>query len=227
MSESASVTVVSIVGDAYAQPICDLLSRLFAPNRKSWRNAVKVSSVENGYAVSVCVLAVLCLESYIMRARYRSTSFKTSGRDRSALTFFRQRFPNYHSHDQLSEVFVLRDAIAHNHLWEIEYSSVPEQEPRIQRAHLDNVSGDAKYREHVDRVRHRTKRLGLRVIPFQVGRKDAVSVLAQLFQALHHMEADSIDICQISNTSVHYAKRRMLIGDVIRHVRKWRVKSSA
>src|SRR3989442_12991098 len=111
---------VSILGSSYFQPIADLLDRWLSRARPR-SNAVQSGYYEHGYAASVVLLLVAMFESYIVRVRYIQRS-RIPTNLRTALDVLLHLYPRLHHRKALTDVYVLRDVIFHNHLWEIEYS---------------------------------------------------------------------------------------------------------
>jgi hypothetical protein len=60
--------LVTIVGASYFDPIAKLLEELTS-YYKGHEGDIQAGSFVNGYAASICLLSVVCLESYVMRAR--------------------------------------------------------------------------------------------------------------------------------------------------------------
>jgi hypothetical protein len=73
------------------------------------------------------------------------------------------------------EIYILRDIIIHNHLWEMEFTwedngiSVTTAKKRS--------TGDTKYSQSVDVNTRQTKVLGLTINPIKVGKLEITSVL--------------------------------------------------
>lgn len=210
-----NMTTVSIVGNSYLQPAVDLLARTLSTNRRLWRTQVMVNSFECGHAAGSCLLAMLCLESFIVRLAYLKGGTK-AGRKLNALAFFEQQYPKYHSLQKLREAFVLRDLLAHNHLWEIESKTNSSGHEVITRAVLHPGFGDPKFEASLAPTKRKTKHLRLHAIPTQVGREDAVKIHETVYQALKQLEEDDINICQTSNLMVHFRGRYREWHEVIR-----------
>jgi hypothetical protein len=64
---TANDSGVTIIGAAFFQPIADLIFLLKV--LPEGVNEIQVGSRQNGYSCSICVLAVIALESYVMRTR--------------------------------------------------------------------------------------------------------------------------------------------------------------
>jgi len=81
---------VSIVGEHYFQPIATLLNELISRPEPA-ANDVKTSYYENGFACAVCLLVVVCLESYSMRLRFFNRSAPAAEK-RNCLEFLRDLY---------------------------------------------------------------------------------------------------------------------------------------
>ena len=113
---------VSVLGAAYLQPVADLVERLLKwPATK--RNAVRARYYDNTYAVSIILLLVAMVESFAARVRY----FNGPGSMKrpTVAEYIKNVFPAFRLSKALTEVFVIRDAIFHNHLWTIDYTWRP------------------------------------------------------------------------------------------------------
>lgn len=104
-----------VIGTSHFWPIITLIEKLDELERKV-PNEVQTSNMENGYSVGIISLAVFLLESAIGRAQHldgiqppmRALDYVTDSLGQEGLGA------------DLEELFVLRDVIAHNHLWDAE-----------------------------------------------------------------------------------------------------------
>lgn len=178
-------TRVTVVAGGLQQPIADLVERLAALQVKSLRDIVGES--ENGYCASVLMLSVLVFESLIARASHlrkmRTTMERSELSALKHLLVLDPAFPADLMKD-LTEIYVLRDALAHAHLWfeEIELS---------ERGSLDVTSrslasgyGDPKHRAHVERSTGRTRRLNLGATPTSIGLLEAAVAMKALGEGI-------------------------------------------
>jgi hypothetical protein len=205
--------LVSIVGSSYFQPIASLLDGLLS-RLKPMANDVQTSRAENGLACAISLLAVVCFESYAMRARYINRGVPAAEK-RAALDFLRALYPQFPNIDEVTEVFVLRDIIAHNHLWEIGFSWDAQADMVLKSASKDPISGDPKYSLHVDLSTHKTKLLQLNAVPIKVDRSDASKLLKVVWNALLFLEHQDRNQCYVSHLSVVFAGKSMLFGHVV------------
>lgn len=206
---------VSIVGEHYFQPIATLLNELISRPEPA-ANDVKTSYHENGFACAVCLLVVVCLESYSMRLRFFNRSAPAAEK-RNCLEFLRDLYPEFPTIEQVTETFVLRDIIAHNHLWEIGFSWGELSEPMtLQSAAKDAISGDNKYAHHVDAQTRKTKILHLNAVPLKIDRSDVLKVLKVVWNALLFLESQDRGQCPISHVIVKYGGEFRRFGEVVR-----------
>src|SRR5436309_13068237 len=112
MLETDQHDYVSAVFFHLLQPIADLCERMLQLNSGE-PNEVQAAPRENGYAVSIIALAAFLLEGACGRARYVSAS--DSKRALAADTF--RDLGEDNTADKIEEIFVVRDTIAHAHLW--------------------------------------------------------------------------------------------------------------
>ena len=178
---------ISIFGGSLLQPIADLIDRLFsAPHPGA--NARQTGSRENGYSVSICLLLAVFLESFIRRATHLSGDSLHPSEKRFTLTFLAKRYPGCDLLPAITEIFVLRDVIAHNHLWKIEYSTDLQSWGTILSTELDSSSGDSKSKNSIDLQTGTTKVLGLKIIPTKIDRSEVTKVLDAVLATLEFID---------------------------------------
>lgn len=200
---------VSILGSGYFQPVADLVAKLLKwPGTK--RNAVRALYYDNIYAASIALLMVAALESYATRLRY----FKGVPSAKARITvaqYIRHVFRDFRTSKTVTEVFVLRDALFHNHLWVIQSSWRP---TRLHSATLVPHREDRKYRAVVDPTTRRTKTLRLHVVPTRVDRRDALKVIDTVWKALLFIESKNRNYCYVSHHNVSFQGRMRSFGEV-------------
>lgn len=114
-----------------------------------------------------------------MRDRFLRKEDETAAR-RPVHRFLLETYPNFDAIAEVTEVFILRDVIAHNHLWRLQSISDRNIWTDLVAKEMDELSAraiDAKYKEHVDASIARTNTLCLHVIPTQIDRSDLIKVL--------------------------------------------------
>jgi len=162
---------VSIIGVNYLYPICRLLEELDSLNSSS-SNQVQTSNVENGYSVVIIALTLFLLESFINRNRY---DVQDNAKIPS-LKFMRTIYPNSCLVDNLEELFVVRDVIVHNHVWEARFNTEGEAVELIF-ADLRKGYGDKKFNRVINPTNRKTRQLGINLFPTRICRTDVEIVL--------------------------------------------------
>ncbi|MBX9660285.1 MAG: hypothetical protein K2X00_17135 [Nitrospiraceae bacterium] len=205
-------TQVSILGSSYFEPIADLIDRLLRHPRPR-PNAVQSGYFEHGYSASIVLLLVAMFESYLVRVRYAHRATVPTAM-RGALDVLFHIYPRIRCQKALTDVYVLRDTLFHNHLWEIEFSWGGSPALVLHGASKHPAFGDKKYRARVNMKTRRTKALGLSIIPTRVDRRDARKVFATLWRTLLFLESQDRFQCYISDTHVRFRGKTVLFSDL-------------
>jgi hypothetical protein len=206
--------LVTIIGSSYIQPLSDLLFRLLSwPNSKN--NDVKTSDPENGYSVSIILLLVAMLESYVMRVRYFNRDQIPIEKSR-VFAYLKRLYPDpdFALDAHLKEVFVVRDIITHNHLWEVNYLLSEDSGMKLVDASREHASGDSKYEHVADSTSNRTKALGLNVLPPKIDRSDVSKVFDVVWDTLLFLEHKNRNQCYVSHLYVKVQGQHRLFGDL-------------
>lgn len=207
--------IVSIIGDSYLEPIADLTERLIS--RGSSQNDVKVSAVENGYAVSLCILLVAWFESWVTRVRYLNSA-NAHAAIKQPVEFLYSLYPDLPIYDELVEVFVLRDTLAHNHLWLIKFSWDDVSNMHLRKAQKDAFYGDKKYRKYVDLHKRRTKKLGLNIVPIKVGAADFKVALKFIWKGLEFIRTKDPTHLGIGNGHIKFQSKLIPVRSFVTQV---------
>ena len=204
---------VSILGSRYQQPISDLLEKWSKKNRHP-SNAVQSPYFECGYATSIILLLAAMFESYVVRVRYLQRKTIPS-KHRNAIAVMLYIYPEFRKRKSLTEVFVIRDLVFHNHLWELEYVAESNPSMVLKESEKHPDFGDAKYRDRVNSKTKRTKALGLSVIPTRVNMIDARKVFTTVVGAMKFLENQDRRQCNISKARVRHNNKSVLFQDLI------------
>lgn len=201
--------IVSILGSGYFQPIADLIERsLKWPVTK--RGSVNALYYDNIYATSVILLMVATLESYATRLRYFHRTV-APGQRLTVANYIKRVFPGFRLQKAVTEVFVLRDAIFHNHLWEIDFTWRP---MTLRSATLLPHLEDGKFKAAVNHRTRRTRNLRLHLVPTQVTRRDALKVIDVVWKALLFLEGKDRRYCYVSDEHVPFRGKMVLFMEV-------------
>ena len=189
---------VSIVASNFIFPIVNLIEALDGVGKHT-PNEVQASPMENGYSLAIETLTVLMVESAISRTQY---IMKVSP-PQKALGFIKQEFPKDLS-QKVEELFVIRDTIAHNHVWEANVYWDESGKLKLVDAQLVKGYGDKKFGKVVDNSTRKTKLLGLNVFPNRISRSDAITVLRTAVEFLLAVETKDRNYFSVSALIVKY-----------------------
>jgi len=206
-------SLVTIVGSSYFEPISVLLEKLNKYDKGS-SNEVQAGYFVNGFASSICLLAVVCLESYVMRVRYINKASQNEVDKVSVPVYLKKLYQDFPFENELFEIHILRDTLAHNHLWEISYSWDDEKDMVLQSVNKSS-SGDKKYKQYVDTKTNVTKNLGLNINPIKVGSTDVNSVLQTVWKVLIFLENKNRNQCYVSRLHVKHKGKSMKFGEIV------------
>jgi len=112
-------------------------------------------------------------------------------------------------------VYVLRDAVFHNHLWEIEFSWGGSPAMVMHGATKDPAFGDKKYTARVNPNTRRTKALGLSIVPTRINRTEARKVFQTVWKTLLFLENKNMNQFSVSDTHIRYRGKTVLFSDLI------------
>lgn len=201
---------VPVIGNNFVWPIATLIAAL---NRMPsvGPNEVQASILENGHAASAIILMVVLTESAIGRAQYVDGIEPAT----QPLVYMKERHPAYLSQHRLSELFVIRDIIAHNHLWDAAYETDDQGIMRLLEANLREGFGDRKFRSAVNLELRTTRALGLNAFPTRICFDDVKIVLAEVLRVLEYLESLNDRYLQISGFPVEFEGKHMDLRGVL------------
>lgn len=112
---------ISVLAPHLQQPIADLVTKLVAtPYRQS--DLISSNFYETGYSASAILLLAAMVESMIQRDRYFLLKAKPLMKVSEITSEYLKSTLHYRRHTHVRELFDLRNALAHNHIWEVEYT---------------------------------------------------------------------------------------------------------
>ncbi len=180
MSNTNRQRLVTVVGTNYADTLVPELieQSLDVYNKKdfSQRN-FQVSVTENTNATAGIVLTVLGIEAYRNRIYYLERKQVSSSVTNDLTTIFLVKdasFPKILFSDLLNEVFLVRDVIVHNHIYEVTVINDQDWKMLNHRQKLLKGYGDNRRLRSglvIERTR-KTRNLGLNVQPAKIGFED-------------------------------------------------------
>jgi hypothetical protein len=184
---------ISCLASNFNQPIAFLVERLLKAKLPDSQDGKPLES-EVDYAITVIVLLVLQFEAWVSRARYFDGRTDITSIDKKKYVTQWMNSLNEPSLEpiiaRLEEVYFLRDAIVHNHIWTYTQSWVQGN------ADYSNFGIDLTWQSSPKKFSKtvkgklplpsypRTKLLNMRVVPGFVGRMEVASVFQTVKDAL-------------------------------------------
>ncbi len=150
------------------------------------------------------------LESYVMRARHLNNASGSELDRKHAIEYIKDKYPSFSLEKEMTEVYILRDILTHNHLWEELYDNTTGVSITEGKS-----SGDRKFRENIDENTNSTKVLSLNIYPTKVNYSDAKKVIKKVWEILLFLENEDRSICYISNSYVKYSGEQTLFSEVL------------
>jgi len=210
--QNTNENYISVIGTSFLDPIVKLMETLDSIYSKH-PNRVHASPLENGYSAAIITLTVLLVESALNRTRY------IFGWDSPTkpLKFFKKAFPSSILYSKLKELFVIRDVIVHNHIWEMKYR-LEEEGMKFISAKLLNSYGNKKFKKIINSKTRKTKLLKMNLLPTEVCRKDVVIVLKSAYEILSFLENKDRKYIYISIQPVKFKGKNMEFSKFIRNL---------
>lgn len=202
---------ISIVGTNLLQPITTLFEELEKVARGP--NEVQASGPENGFATSVAALTVFLLESTIQRLKYR----RGDNPSEKPIPYIRLIYPDSPWVDKLEELFIVRNVIVHNHIWEAKIYWDEDMKMRLSSAEFNKEFGGNKaFYRVLDKEKRKTKLLGINLFPNRISHDDAVIVLINATDFLLFLENEDRNYVYISPQPIMYQERSMTFVDFVK-----------
>lgn len=206
-----SRTNITVIGTEYYQPIADLLGKLISKPYAGSDRTGALNYYERGRSVSIILLLCAAVESLVQRDRYFSSKSKKTPISNSALHKYVRSELKYRRHARLEELFVVRNAIAHNHIWEVEFRIKPEGGREHKQSTL--VPGSHQISTTnlpVQKKVPRSRRLKIHMSPGSIDRFDVQKALSC---SIHFLEFLSIK----GNSPVNLLNEQVaLLGKLVR-----------
>lgn len=204
--------MISIIGDSYFEPICSLLEQLDKFD-ESASNEVQSGFFVNGFSASICLLAVACLESYTMRVRYLKKATQAEINSEPVTKFLPKVFLGFPYTEELLEIFIVRDVVIHNHLWEIGFDWTDNGMDLVSAS--SRSTGDMKYKLQVDLNGRTTKKLKLNINPVKIGKNDAMTVLQAMWSILVYLQNQDLQFCSVTAHHYRFYGKMVRFGEIV------------
>jgi hypothetical protein len=135
----------------------------------------------------------------------------------NALEYIDKAFSDYGRKDCIEEIFVLRDVVAHNHLWSMNISWNHSGQMTIH--DVDHrAGGDKKYRRVINKKTGRTKQLKMRLRPTSVCFEEAFIVMHEAYKFFEYLETTDSRIISLDAIIFEYNENVYRFREFIKEV---------
>lgn len=219
--------IISIVGAQLYQPIADLVARTISRPRQP-TDRVSSNHFEGGYAAATILLLAVLIESFVQRDRYfclqqrskqrKNPTQKPRPKPDPNLSGYLRKDLHYRRAAHVEELFDVRNAIAHNHVWRIDFLTPSSGGRRHIRSEL--VEGTHRLKSPIDRRAkvHRTKRLKLNLLPPRLDRTDVLRSLVATVHVLDFIARRGHNRVPLTSTTVVVQQKRLPFRDLPKEV---------
>lgn len=165
----------------------------------------RVAPMESHFSASICILALTGLDGSLVRCAHIRGPSHSKDKQRAWANWVCELDSGMPQGliKALGELAVLRDALVHNHLWEVGFQLSEGREDSMLQPHLTPGFGDKKHPAQTDRAsNHTLGPLRLELIPTQLTRQDALIVLGTIWAVLSRLES-VLDCGHVAVTNFH------------------------
>jgi hypothetical protein len=219
MRRTNSDTIISVVAPHLQQPIADFVAKLivrgFQPGDR-----VSANFYENGYSAAAILLLAAVIESMLQRDRYFLQQSKPGLKVSGDSSKYLKETLQYRRHSQVRELFDLRNALAHNHIWEVEYT-LPSLGGRAHRqSKLVPGSHQLKAPPSLNSRIPRTRAVKFNLLPARVDRTDLVKAFDICNHALAHLHKKEQRPVRFLEQTVICGKQHLRFRDLVEVLRE-------
>ncbi len=218
--EPFEFTLSEVVGYYLLQPLTTLLEglRYADPTIPHFHTPVTLVS---GYAAAAVPLTLTVVESFSYSAQYLLDSALSP---KSPVSFVRSKYPQSRFAQELPELFAVRHAISHGHMWRRDLSVTPGQGVEYGKFEMhDGFGHKSSFFPFIDLATQRTKSLGINIIPTRLGVVDAAIVTRVAMEFLTFLDEevstelgrDTQSVINIANQLVVFGGRLMRFPEVV------------
>lgn len=176
----------SVLSDSLIEPIVTLVEKATS-SRLAGANDVQASCIENGYSTAIILLLIVYLEGVSNYLWLHHKDLQPKMKKYKAIEAIKLYAEDLDS-NIIEELFIMRDVIAHNHIWEARIESSKGIMKHIDEPSLLHEYGDEKYRKCVDFNKRSTKLLKLNVFTTRINWLDVEIVFENVMKIIRSIE---------------------------------------
>ena len=209
--------ILSIVGAQLYQPIADLVAQMISRPRQP-TDRVSSNHFEGGYAAATILLLAVLIESFVQRDRYFLLQAKSKQKPDTKVASYLRKTLHYRRATHVEELFDVRNAVAHNHVWRIDFLTPSSGGRRHIRSELVDGTHQLKSPINPKAKIHRTKQLSLNLLPPRLDRTDVLRSLVATVHVLDFIARKGHNRVPLTSTNVRVGGRRVPFRDLPKEV---------
>jgi hypothetical protein len=130
-------------------------------------------------------------------------------------------YPSLPTKDELVEVFLIRNVIAHNHIWHLDVSDFNTAgAPTLATPQELGFHTNKHYQQVVNMSTRTTNLLGLNIAPTSVDRTDVTKVFDTVWRTFKTMNASDSNHTPLGGFTVRFRGNRRAFGDLINEIER-------
>lgn len=170
----------SVIAGNYFRPLLLLLEKLVEREREGLEGII-ANQFETDWSISAILIDAVMLECWLGWVRFHKDV--QAPETRSALRFYRYLQTQHEGMlPDIDEIFVIRDVVAHNHIWNIDYEWGDDGTTLRSLTHVEG--GDRKFLEALTFESGTSVEMALHLIPSIIDRTDVFKVVCRTVNAM-------------------------------------------
>lgn len=208
MRRASSDAMISVVAPHLQQPIADFVTKLIARGFQPG-DSVSANFYESGYSAAAILLLAAMLESMLQRDRYFLQQSKPDLQISGDSSKYLKETLRYRRHSHVRELSDVRNALAHNHMWKVEYTLPSVGGRAHRRSALVPGSHHLKALPNPNTKIPRTRTVKFNLLPARVDRTDLVKALDVCNHALTYLYRKEQRPIQFLDNTIICGKQRV------------------
>lgn len=209
--------IISVIGSQYYQPLADLTERLLA---KEYQKPDRISTGfrESGYAAAIIILSAAAIESFVQRDRYFNAKGKGAPISELPVAEYLKQANKYRRYRQVEELFNVRNAVAHNHIWLVNFDNPASGGRRHKISALIPKTHRLKQIPEPQVKIPRSKLVRFNLNPVRLDRTDVRKALSVVIHALQFISVKGHNPVPLVSNTIGFRGQRIMFANLAAEV---------